>query len=451
MTKRVIILGAGESGVGAALLAKAKGLDPFVSDLGSIKEFYKNVIEENGIDYEEGKHSLEIILQSEEVIKSPGIPDNATVIEALIENNIKVISELEFAYRYTNAKIIAVTGTNGKSTTVLLIYHLLKNSKINVGLAGNIGNSFAKQVVDSNNDVYVIEISSFQLDGLKDFKADVSVLLNITPDHLDRYDNNFGKYIDSKIRVANNQTENDAFVFNYDDLEIKEKIQNCDFKGIHYPFSINSQLEKGAHLIEDNLHFNIGEEEKVLSSSIIPIKGDHNLSNAMAAILASLIVGAEFYQIVAAIPSFKNAPHRMEVVCDINGVKFINDSKATNVESALKALQSYDQITWIAGGIDKGNDYAKVTETVKKNVKALVCLGKDNIKLMESFTGIIEDIFETGDVNEAVKIAFKHTDEGGVVLLSPACASFDLFDNYEHRGNRFKEAVREYKHETEQN
>jgi len=451
MTKRVIILGAGESGVGAALLAKAKGLDPFVSDLGSIKGFYKNVMEENGIDYEEGKHSLEIILQSEEVIKSPGIPDNAIVIEALIENNIKVISELEFAYRYTNAKIIAVTGTNGKSTTALLIYHLLKNSKINVGLAGNIGNSFAKQVVDSNNDVYVIEISSFQLDGLKDFKADVSVLLNISPDHLDRYDNNFGKYINSKIRVANNQTENDAFVFNYDDLEIKEKIQNCDFKGIHYPFSINSQLEKGAHLIEDDLHFNIGEEEKLLSSSIIPIKGDHNLSNAMAAILASLIVGAEFSQIVAAIPLFKNAPHRMEVVCDINGVKFINDSKATNVESALKALQSYDQITWIAGGIDKGNDYAMVTETVKKNVKALVCLGKDNIKLMESFTGIIEDIFETGDVNEAVKIAFKHTDEGGVVLLSPACASFDLFDNYEHRGNRFKEAVREYKHETEQN
>jgi len=413
MTKRVIILGAGESGVGAALLAKAKGLDPFVSDLGSIKGFYKNVMEENGIDYEEGKHSLEIILQSEEVIKSPGIPDNAIVIEALIENNIKVISELEFAYRYTNAKIIAVTGTNGKSTTALLIYHLLKNSKINVGLAGNIGNSFAKQVVDSNNDVYVIEISSFQLDGLKDFKADVSVLLNITPDHLDRYDNNFGKYIDSKIRVANNQTENDAFVFNYAALEIKEKIQNGNFKGIHYPFSINSQLEKGAHLIEDNLHFNIGEEEKVLSSSIIPIKGDHNLSNAMAAILASLIVGAEFSQIVAAIPLFKNAPHRMEVVCDINGVKFINDSKATNVESALKALQSYDQITWIAGGIDKGNDYAMVTETVKKNVKALVCLGKDNIKLMESFTGIIEDIFETGDVNEAVKIAFKHTDEGG--------------------------------------
>lgn len=435
-------MGAGESGVGAALLAKAKGLDPFVSDSGSIKDFYKNVLEENGIDYEEGKHSLEIILQSDEVIKSPGIPDNAIVIEALIKNGINIISELEFAYRYTDAKIIAVTGTNGKSTTALLIYHLLKNSMRNVGLAGNIGNSFAKQVVNDNNDVYVIEISSFQLDGLKDFKADIAVLLNITSDHLDRYDNDFSKYIDSKIRVAYNQTDNDAFVYNYDDLEIKEKIQNGDFKGIHYPFSINSQLEKGAHLIEDNLHFNIGEEEKVLSSSIIPINGDHNISNAMAAILASLIVGAEFSQIVAAIPTFKNAPHRMEVVCDINGVSFINDSKATNVESTLKALQSYNQITWIAGGLDKGNDYGLVTETVKKNVKALVCLGKDNRKLMESFTSVINNIFETSDVNEAVRIAFKQTDEGGVVLLSPACSSFDLFDNYEHRGNSFKEAVR---------
>jgi len=451
MAKRVIILGAGESGVGAALLAKAKGLDPFVSDSGSIKEFYKNVMEENGIEYEEGKHSLEIILQSDEVIKSPGIPDNVPVIEALIKNNINVISELEFAYRYTDAKIIAVTGTNGKSTTTLLIYHLLKNSKIKVGLAGNIGNSFAKQVIDSNIDVYVIEISSFQLDGLKDFKADVGVLLNITPDHLDRYDNDFNKYIDSKIRVANNQTENDAFVFNYDDLEIKEKMQNGDFKGIHYPFTITSQLEKGAHLIEDDLHFNIGREKKVLSSSIIPIRGDHNLSNTMAAILVSLIVGAEFSQIVAAIPSFKNAPHRMEVVCDIKGVSFINDSKATNVESALKALQCYNQITWIAGGIDKGNDYGLITETVQKNVKALVCLGKDNRKLMESFTDIIEDIFETNDVNEAVKIAFDHTDEGGIVLLSPACSSFDLFDNYEHRGDSFKEAVGKYKYEIEQN
>lgn len=435
-------MGAGESGVGAALLAKAKGLDPFVSDSGSIKDFYKNVLEENGIDYEEGKHSLEIILQSDEVIKSPGIPDNAIVIEALIKNGINIISELEFAYRYTDAKIIAVTGTNGKSTTALLIYHLLKNSMINVGLAGNIGNSFAKQLVNGNNDVYVIEISSFQLDGLKDFKADIGVLLNITSDHLDRYDNDFSKYTDSKIRVANNQTDNDAFVYNYDDLEIKEKIQNGDFKGIHYPFTITSQLEKGAHLIEDNLHFNIGEEEKVLSSSIIPIKGDHNISNAMAAILTSLIVGAEFSQIVAAIPTFKNAPHRMEVVCDINGVSFINDSKATNVESTLKALQSYNQITWIAGGLDKGNDYGLVIETVKKNVKALVCLGKDNRKLMESFTSVINNIFETSDVNEAVRIAFKQTDEGGVVLLSPACSSFDLFDNYEHRGNSFKEAVR---------
>ncbi len=444
-------MGARESGVGAALLAKAKGLHPFVSDSGSINESYKNVLEENGIEYEEGKHSLEIILQSKEVIKSPGIPDNAPVIEALIENNINVISELEFAYRYTDAKIIAVTGTNGKSTTTLLIYHLLKNAKINVGLAGNIGNSFAKQVSESDNDVYVIEISSFQLDGLTDFKADVSILLNITPDHLDRYDNDFSKYVDSKFRVANNQTENDAFVFNYDDQIIKEKIQNGDFKGIHYPFSIASQLEKGAHIIEEDLHFNIGEEAKVLSSSIIPINGDHNLSNAMAAILTSLLVGAEFSQIVAAIPSFKNAPHRMEVVCDINGVSFINDSKATNVESVLKALQSYDQITWIAGGIDKGNDYSLVTETVQKNVKALVCLGKDNIKLMESFTGVIEDIFETTDVNEAVRIAFDHTDKGGVVLLSPACSSFDLFDNYEHRGDSFKEAVRKCKYETGQN
>ena len=450
MEKRLVILGAGESGIGAALLAKSKGLNPFVSDSGMIKDSYRLILQENEIEFEEMQHTLSIITQAKEIVKSPGIPNSAPVISEIQKNDIRIISELELAYRYTNAKIIAITGTNGKTTTTLLVHHLLKNSGFKVGLAGNVGDSLAKQVIDSDNDIYVVEVSSFQLDDLINFTADVGILLNITPDHLDRYDN-FEKYADSKFGITNNQGAKDSFVYNYDDNLIKEKVEKGITQSEHYPFSLENPLPQGAFLSNDNLYFLVDGKEYILPCNEIPIQGKHNQANSMAAIIASLLAGADFNKIKDAISSFENAPHRMENVAEIQGVTFINDSKATNVESALQALQSYDHISWIAGGIDKGNDYDLLNDTVKENVHTLVCLGKDNSKLLDAFKNVIRNIYETTELDDAVNVAFTQSKGIGVVLMSPACASFDLFDNYQQRGDLYKKVVMNLKLEMEKN
>lgn len=446
MNKRIVILGSGESGVGSAILALAKGFDVFVSDKNTIQEKYKTQLIEHQIDFEEGTHTLEKILNAHEIIKSPGIPDKAEIIVKAKEKNISVISEIEFAGRYTQAKKICITGSNGKTTTTLLTYHILKKAGYNVGLAGNVGKSFAYQVAKENFDYYVLELSSFQLDGMYEFKADVAVLLNITPDHLDRYDYKFENYVASKFRITQNLTSTEAFVYCADDEAMQDYMKNHSFKAELVPFSIKKKIDgNGAYLTNNEITLNYNNNPKPLIMTIeqLALAGKHNVYNSMAASMAARIVDIRKDIIRESLEDFVNVEHRLEFVSSINGVEFINDSKATNVNSAWYALESMQKPTvWIMGGQDKGNNYEELIDLVKEKVKAIVCLGVNNKKIIKAFKGTVETIIETGSAAEAVAVANKLATKGDAVLLSPACASFDLFENYEDRGQQFKAAVR---------
>ncbi|WP_316832766.1 UDP-N-acetylmuramoyl-L-alanine--D-glutamate ligase [Pedobacter aquatilis] len=442
---RVVILGAGESGVGAAKLAKQKGFDVFVSDFGVITDKYKSALEKLGVPFESEKHTEALILNASEVIKSPGIPPSAPIIKKLVAQGIPVISEIEFAGRYTAAKMICITGSNGKSTTSLLTYHLLKNAGINVGLAGNIGHSFAAQVAEESFDWYVLEISSFMLDDMFQFKADIAVLLNITPDHLDRYDYKMENYAASKMRIIQNQTANDAFIYCADDEETLKALNGVKPLAKTYPFSIIKKVETGAYLDNNTIHI-LTEPNKELTMSIseLALQGKHNIYNSMASGIVAKVLELRNDSIRESMGNFKNIEHRLEHVAKISGIDFINDSKATNVNSTWYALESMTtDVVLIMGGVDKGNDYGMLKDLVKSKVKAIVCLGKDNKRIHDAFEEDVDVIVNTFSAEEATQIAFHLAKRGDSVLLSPACASFDLFKNYEDRGNQFKAAVKE--------
>lgn len=446
MNKRLVILGSGESGVGSAILAKQKGYEVFVSDKSEIKEKYKSQLQTNNIAFEEGLHSEEKILNASEVIKSPGIPDKAELVVKLREKNIPVISEIEFAGRYTSAKTICITGSNGKTTTTLLTYHILKNAGYNVGLAGNVGKSFAYQVATENFDYYVLELSSFQLDGMYNFCADVAVLLNITPDHLDRYDYKFENYAASKFRIIQNQNKTNHFVYNADDEVIMSYINSHAITSTLIPFSIKQPLEGNSVFLNSNqltLNYKPEQEPLIMTIEQLALQGKHNVYNSMAAAMASRIVDVRKENIRESLQDFQGVEHRLEFVASINGIEFINDSKATNINSTWFALESMQKpIVWICGGQDKGNDYNELLELVQGKVKAIICLGKDNKKIINAFKSSVEIIVETDNARDAVAASYKIGKKGDVVLLSPACASFDLFQNYEDRGMQFKGAVR---------
>ncbi|MCW3078315.1 MAG: UDP-N-acetylmuramoylalanine--D-glutamate ligase [Bacteroidetes bacterium] len=447
MTKRIAILGSGESGVGSAILAKLKGFDVFVSDKSLIKEKYKAQLIEENILFEEGTHTEEKILNASEVIKSPGIPDKAEMVQKLRAKNIPVISEIEFAGRYTSAKTICITGSNGKTTTTLLTYHILKKAGYNVGLAGNVGKSFALQVARENFDYYVLELSSFQLDGMFAFTADIAVLLNITPDHLDRYDYKFENYVSSKFRITQNQHADNYFVYCADDEAITTFMHTHKINSTLIPFSIKKKIDgDGAFLTNNQITLNYKPNQTqplIMTIEQLALQGKHNVYNSMAASLASRIVDVRKEIIRESLQDFQNIEHRLEFVASINGIEFINDSKATNVNSTWYALESMQKpVVWICGGQDKGNDYNELSELVKSKVKAIVCMGKDNSKIIEAFKGIVDVIVETDNASDAVAASYKIGKKGDVVLLSPCCASFDLFQNYEDRGMQFKGAVR---------
>ena len=443
--KRLVVLGGGESGVGAAVLGKKKGYDVFLSDKGKLQKKYKNVLSKYKIKWEDGKHSEELILNANEVVKSPGIPDKAELIKKLVKKGTPVISEIEFAGRYTKAKKICITGTNGKTTTTLLTYHIFKKAGLNVGLAGNVGKSFAMQVATKKFDYYVLELSSFQLDGMYDFKADIAVLLNITPDHLDRYDYKLKNYADSKMRIMQNQTNKDAFIFCLDDKGIKNAMKNKKIKAKQYPISLEKKVEKGAYVNENNQIIIKTNNTNPLFMTIqeLALQGKHNTYDSMAAGVSAKLVGIRKESIRESLSDFHNIEHRLEVVGNVHGIEFINDSKATNVNSTWYALESMNNpVILILGGVDKGNDYTMLQPLVKEKVKAIICLGTDNKKIIKSFGKIVDIILEAGTAKEAVAHAYKHGKKGDTVLLSPACASFDLFENYEDRGDQFKQAVR---------
>jgi len=443
--KRLVILGAGESGVGAAMLAKQQGYSVFVSDLALIADRYKSRLDELGVDYEEKQHSEALILNADEVIKSPGIPGTAAIIQALIRQNTPVISEIEFAKRYTHAKMVCITGSNGKSTTTMLTYHVLKNAGLNVGLGGNIGQSFAAQVATENFDWYVLEISSFMLDDMFDFKADIAVLLNITPDHLDRYEYRLEKYAASKMRILQNQAANDVFIYCADDEEIQKALQKINLKPVSYPFSIRRKVEQGAWLEDQTIHIQTHTKEPfTMSISELALQGKHNIYNSMASGIVAKVLELRNETIRESMGDFKNIEHRLEFVAKISGVTYINDSKATNVNSTWYALESVgNEVILILGGVDKGNDYSMLKDLVRSKVKAIICLGKDNHRIHEAFEEDVEIIVNTFSAYEAVQVAYHLAKKDDTVLLSPACASFDLFKNYEDRGNQFKAAVKE--------
>ncbi len=441
--KRLIVLGGGESGVGTAILGKQKGYEVFVSDKGKITKEYKEVLVNNGIEFEENRHSEDKILNADLVMKSPGIPDTVALIQKLKAKEIKVISEIEFASNYTNATIVGITGSNGKTTTTLLTHHILMSADMNVGIAGNIGDSFAKQVANQNYEKYVLELSSFQLDGIDKFQCHIAVITNITPDHLDRYDYDFDKYIASKFRVVKNQTENDFLIYDYEDVAISNWLKNNEVASRLVPFSLEKELKYGAFLRKDNIVIRLNEEEYIMNTSYLKIKGKHNTKNAMASMLASKLLQARNEKVAESMSSFEGVEHRLEKVIKVEGVTYVNDSKATNVNAAFYALECMDEPTvWIVGGVDKGNDYTDLLPLVREKVKGIVCLGLDNNKIIETFQNVVDVIVETAGAEEAVKVAHKIAQKGDTVLLAPACASFDLFENYEDRGRKFKEAVR---------
>lgn len=446
MKKRVVILGGGESGTGAAILAKKKGWDVFLSDNGIIPNDYKALLINNDIEFEEKSHALEKILNAQQVIKSPGIPDNIELIKKIKKEGIPIISEIEFAAGYADATKIAITGSNGKTTTALLIHHILKSAGFNAALAGNVGQSFAKIVAEENNyDCYILEISSFQLDGMFNFKSDISILTNITPDHLDRYDNNFDNYIDSKFRIIRNQTKNDAFIYSADDPVIKEWIKTHDIVPSTYHYTLkNKPMKNGAWLDGKTIKIEINQNRFDMYLEKLALQGKHNTGNSMAAGIAAMLMKVRKESLRESLADFQNVEHRLEFVANVHGITFINDSKATNVNAAWFALECQNRpVIWIAGGIDKGNDYETIKPLIKEKVKAIVCLGKDNSKIVNAFSQEIKEIVETASANDAVKAAYSLADTGDIILLSPACASFDLFKNYEDRGDQFKKAVKE--------
>ena len=441
---RIVILGAGESGAGAAVLATRQGFEVFVSDAGAIKPEYRQLLDKYDVLYEEGVHTIEMILSADEIIKSPGIPDSAAVMQAVHDAQIPVISEIEFAARYTDAKKICITGSNGKTTTTSLIYYMMQQAGMNVGLAGNVGKSFALQVAEENYDYYVIELSSFQLEGMYRFKADIAILLNITPDHLDRYDYSFQKYADAKMRILQNMTKEEYFIFCSDDEITIRELENIVLAAQRLPFSVEEKHSPGAYLEDETL--NIDFQNSIFSMPVgdLSLKGRHNIYNSMAAGIAGRVLEIRNEFIRLALTTFPGVEHRLEKVLKIRDVEYINDSKATNVNSAWYALESMKTpVVWIAGGTDKGNDYSQLLDMVKEKVRALICLGKDNGKLVESFGSVVPQYVEVSSMDDAVKAAYKLSKPGDTVLLSPACASFDLFNNYEDRGRQFKECVRE--------
>ena len=442
--KNIVILGAGESGVGAAYLAQQQGYDVFVSDFGAIADNYKKQLEEWNISFEENKHSEETILAAAEVIKSPGIPEKAPIVKKIKEKNIPVISEIEFAGRYTRAKIIGITGSNGKTTTTSLTYHILKSAGLNVGLAGNIGKSFAYQVATEKFDAYVLELSSFMLDDMYRFKSDIAVLLNITPDHLNRYDYKFENYAASKFRITQNQTAEDVFIYCADDAETINGMAGRRFDAQQIPFSIQKKIEPGAYLQNDNIVINIHQQHFEMSINELALQGKHNMYNSMASGIIAKYLEISNPLIRDSLSNFKNIEHRLESVGKISGISFINDSKATNVNSTWYALESMtSDVVLILGGVDKGNDYSILRDLVRSKVKAIVCLGKDNKRIHEAFDNDVDIIVNTYSAREAAEVAYHLATKGDTVLLSPACASFDLFKNYEDRGRQFKQAVKE--------
>lgn len=445
MSKRIVILGAGESGIGAAILAKQQGYDVFVSDGGTIKENYKLELTSHHITFEEATHTEAQILNADEVMKSPGIPEKNELVKKIRANGIPVISEIEFAYRYKGgSKIIAITGSNGKTTTTALIYHMCKHGGSDCALVGNIGYSFAKQVAVDPKPLYVAEISSFQLDDIITFRPDVAVLTNITEDHLDRYDYKMKNYIDSKFRIAMNQQPEDVFIYSLDDAITAENITNYHIKSTPAPFTMSKPLPQGAYLMNAKLHLKWKNEEMQMSIEDFALKGKHNQYNSMAASLAASAVDIRKEKIREALQTFQSLEHRMEPVATIKNVEFINDSKATNVNSTWFALESMKKpVVLILGGVDKGNDYSLIKELVQEKVKAIVCMGTDTKKIHGAFSDILPAIVDAASAQEAVQAAFHFAEKGDVVLLSPACASFDLFKNYEDRGNQFKKAVKE--------
>ncbi len=435
----VSILGAGESGVGAALLAKAKGYQVFLSDFGEISGKYRQILAQNQIAFEEGKHTIERLLKADLIVKSPGIPRTVPVLKSLREAGIPIISEIEFASRYTKAKIIAITGTNGKTTTTLLIGHLLKSAGINVAVGGNIGNSFAALVIEDAYDFYVLEISSFQLDDIVDFQPNIAVILNVTADHLDRYNYDFDQYLAAKLKLVKNQGITDHLIYNYDDESLQKGVSELVNQVNILETSVRKENMSGGFLKDGFFWLENGDKIEI---GALPLYGKHNQSNALAALLAASKIGIEIDQIESGLKSFKNAPHRMEFVTELNDVVYINDSKATNVDAVYYALEGIDKkIVWIAGGVDKGNDYKQIDDLVKEKVEFLICLGKDNQPLIESFASSVSDLQEVINMNDAVQLATEVAKPGQVILLSPACASFDLFSNYEDRGDQFRNEV----------
>lgn len=441
--KRLVVLGGGESGVGTAILGKKKGYEVFVSDKGNINKKYKEVLLHHEISFEEQQHTESLILNADVVMKSPGIPEKVSLVQKLIEKGISVISEIEFASTYTEAMIVGITGSNGKTTTTMLTHHLLKNGGIDAGIAGNIGDSFAQQIAEQECQNYVLELSSFQLDGIKDFKPHIAMITNITPDHLDRYEYDFSKYVASKFRITMNQTKDDFLIYDADDAAIAEGLKKHPTKAKLVPFSLEKELDYGAFYKEDKIIIRLNTDEIQMSISKLTLQGKHNLKNTMAATLTSQLLNVRSQSVKESLANFEGAEHRLENVMKVNGVQFINDSKATNVNATFYALECMEKPTvWIVGGVDKGNDYSDLLPLVREKVKAIVCLGEDNEKLKSVFSNVVEMMIETAGAEEAVKVAYKLSQKGDAVLLSPACASFDLFENYEDRGRQFKAAVR---------
>ena len=440
---RIVVLGGGESGVGSAVLAKSKGYDVFLSDMGKISEQYANVLQEWDIPFEQGKHSEELILNADEVIKSPGIPATAPMVQKISERGIGVISEIEFAGRYDSAKKICITGSNGKTTTTSLIYHLLKEAGMNVGLGGNIGKSYAYQVATEKFDIYVLELSSFQLDNMYDFKADIAIITNITPDHLDRYDHKMENYVKSKFRITRNMSTEDCFIFCSDDEITINHLSQIVTKAQQLPFTQKTEVKQGAFVKDDKMIVRYKEQECDMYLQELALGGKHNVYNSMAAAIAAKVMDIDNDVIRNGLATFQAVEHRLEKVLSIKDVLYINDSKATNVDAAWYALECQTRpVVWIVGGTDKGNDYTTLLPLAKEKVKAMICMGLDNKKFHTSFEGIVPEIHDVTSASDAVKLAHKLATAGDCVLLSPCCASFDLFKNYEDRGRQFKEAVR---------
>ena len=442
---RLVVLGGGESGVGTAILGKKKGYDVFVSDFGKIKDNYKEVLLINGIAWEEGKHTEELILNADVVMKSPGIPEKkSAIVKKLVEKGIPVISEIEFAAPFTKAITIGITGSNGKTTTTMLTHHLLKSAGLNVGLGGNIGKSFAWQVAEDKYDSYVLELSSFQLDGIIDYKPHIAIITNISPDHLDRYDYKYEKYVASKFRITMNQTEEDFLIYDADDEAIAEWFKNNKTKAQLIPFSLKKTFEMGAFIKNKTMEVNIiNEEEFTMETETMALEGKHNMKNAMAATSVAKLMKIRNATIRESLSNFQGVEHRLEKVLKIQNVQYINDSKATNVNATFFALDSMNTPTvWIVGGVDKGNDYNELMSLVREKVKAIICLGVDNRKIIDVFGNVVDMMIEVNNMEDAVKMAQRLSEKGDTVLLSPACASFDLFENYEDRGNQFKKAVK---------